>query len=463
MDPNSPENLIRKIVNACADCDDCRFLMDQSCLFLPELFRLYDREKETGREIPSEDLRRLVDLCNFCALCPCRNVRTDIMKAKTAFIERDGLDWRIRALQDVERLSRVCGAYPRMTNRIFQNRGMGSLLKKGGGIHPDRSVPRFPDSPFSRWAEKQDLKRKSRKTIGRKVAFFAGCTGRYLFPEVPRAAVEVLRRNQVAVYLPEQHCCGMPPMLEGDRDLALKLAEFNLDQFSRAVDEGYDIICSCPTCGYLLKDVLRDGAYHSSAFQESIEDAKPGYMKVPAPFGVGGSTDERFVWLKTSVYGNLLKDDGYFSDLDPLKRIRVAEHTYDLGEYLGMLCREEVFEKPIHSVETRAVYYPPCHLREQEIGTPYPDLLSAVPGLSVESIGGSFYCCGIAGIMGFKTEFHDASLRMGRPLMEKINESHPDLILTDCLSCRLQFQQMTDFEVRHPVEILSRSYLGEFR
>ena len=44
--------------------------------------------------------------------------------------------------------------------------------------------------------------------------------------------------------------------------------------------------------------------------------------------------------------------------------------------------------------------------------------------------------------------------------MDTINEPHPELILTDCLSCRLQFDQMTDIEVRHPVEILSRSYLG---
>ncbi len=28
------------------------------------------------------------------------------------------------------------------------------------------------------------------------------------------------------------------------------------------------------------------------------------------------------------------KDDGYFSSINPLKRILVAENTYDLGEYL---------------------------------------------------------------------------------------------------------------------------------
>ncbi|MFH0726371.1 MAG: hypothetical protein V2B19_08495 [Pseudomonadota bacterium] len=34
------------------------------------------------------------------------------------------------------------------------------------------------------------------------------------------------------------------------------------------------------------------------------------------------------------AYGKLMKDDGYFSTIDPLRRIKVAESTHDLGEYL---------------------------------------------------------------------------------------------------------------------------------
>jgi glycerol-3-phosphate dehydrogenase subunit C len=456
MDRNSPETQIRKIVDACADCDDCRFLMDRSCFFLPELFRLHDREKDAGREIPAEDLRRLADLCNFCGLCPCRNVRTDIMKAKAAFIRRDGLDWRIRLLQDVKRVSRICGAYPGITRRIMQTRRLADIIKRGGGIHPDRDIPRFPDAPFSDPARLEQLNTGFSEPSRRKVAFFAGCTGRYLFPGVPEAAVAVLRRNRVEVLMPEQHCCGMPPMLEGDADLALKLAGFNLDRLDRVAADGYDIVCSCPTCGYMLKEVLSEGAYHSAAYQNSVA-RRPGFMKVPAPFGTAGSGEKGFVWLQTSIYGNILKDDGYFSALDPLKRVRVAEHTHDLGAYLRRISGAGELEKPTRPVGARAVYYAPCHLREQEIGTPYLDLLAGIPGLAVEPIGGAFDCCGIGGIMGFKTCFHDDSLRTGRPLMKKIADQHPDLIITDCLSCRLQFNQMISCEVSHPIEIIHRA------
>ena len=36
----NPEEKIREVVDACADCDICRSLMDSTCLVFPELYRL---------------------------------------------------------------------------------------------------------------------------------------------------------------------------------------------------------------------------------------------------------------------------------------------------------------------------------------------------------------------------------------------------------------------------------------
>ena len=74
-DKPDPVRTVRKIVMDCADCDCCRPIMDESCLFFPELYRLYDQEVETGQKISPEELRQLVEKCNFCALCPCPNIR----------------------------------------------------------------------------------------------------------------------------------------------------------------------------------------------------------------------------------------------------------------------------------------------------------------------------------------------------------------------------------------------------
>jgi glycerol-3-phosphate dehydrogenase subunit C len=104
------------------------------------------------------------------------------------------------------------------------------------------------------------------------------------------------------------------------------------------------------------------------------------------------------------------------------------------------------------------VYYPPCHLREQKIGTPYMELLTLIPGISIEPVEGVFHCCGIAGIMGFKQEFHEVSIAMGSRLMERIKAMGPQKLVTDCLSCRIQFNQLLPCEVSHPVEILREAY-----
>jgi len=458
MQDNNPEKMAREVIEACADCDTCRLLMeDTPCLLFPELYRLYDKEKEQNEPITSEELRNLVELCNYCALCPCHNIRSDLMRAKHAFVRRDGLKPTIRLLEDVERVARLCGAYPRLTNAFFQSARTGGFLKKLAGIHEERKVPVFPKEDFPTWAKRRGL-HIPRETKGRKVAFFAGCTGQFLFPEVPKAAVEVLERNGIEVYFPEQQCCGMPSLLEGDLPLTFDFAAFNMERLSEAVDAGYDIVCSCPTCGYMLKNVLSEGARYSAEHREAVgsREGAAGIERAAADQRLGVRQPGN------PVLERLYKDDGYFAPMNALKRIKISSHTYDLGEYLRNLHRAGNLNTSFGPVPARMTYYPPCHLREQMIGEPYADLLSLVPGISMERIEGVFYCCGISGIMGFKRDFHVVSVEMGSRLMKKIRALDPERLLSDCLSCRLQFNQLLPYKVFHPIEILNESY-GNYR
>lgn len=448
---------IRDVVDACADCDICRDLMKSSCLFFSELYKLIDEEMDSGKKIASNDLRNLVELCNFCALCPCYNIRSEIVMAKTEFIDRDGLKFNIRVLEDVEPMGKLCGAIPHLVNFLLQGKVAGSVIKAVAGIHTDRKMPEVPGESFPAWADKHMLSTKTRKPQKRKVAYFAGCSGRHFFSDVPKAVVNVFQHNGIECYYPEQQCCGMPPMLEGDRKLTLKFSESTVERLAEAIDDGYDIVCSCPTCGFMLKNVLKEGAYYSPEYQASVggDDA---CIKIPAEPDSTAPEEKKFSVLKKSIYGNLFKDDGLFSSISPLKRIKVAENTFDLGEYLRDLHRTGELETTFGPVPARTAYYPPCHLREQNIGRPYLDLLGLIPGISIDSIENPFYCCGIAGIMGFKREFHAPSIKIGNRLISKIKELNPEKLITDCLGCRLQFYQLTSYKVLHPVEIMEESY-----
>jgi glycerol-3-phosphate dehydrogenase subunit C len=243
----------------------------------------------------------------------------------------------------------------------------------------------------------------------------------------------------------------------------------------------------------MIRQVLKQGAYYSHSYQDTIggdatllkipvsEKTAPSHRDTPttlptslkAEFGshhitrrkialpeqaCGGVQSAEFMLLDKSVYGKIMKDDGYFSSIDPLQRIKVAENTHDLGEYLLNLHRNSELDTGFGDLSGRVLYYPPCHQREQEIGMPYLELLALVPGMQAESLQNTFYCCGMAGIMGYKRDFHIGSLHIGSRLIGKIKEINPDRLVTDCLSCRLQFMQTTSYEILHPIEILRQAY-----
>ena len=266
---NAQERL-RYQIGKCRNCGACRDLLGISCVVFAEMFQLADREKETGRPLSVHDLKNLVDLCHFCGMCPCSDARIAILNAKTAFVSQYGLDFRVRAMANLDRAGRVGGATPRISNFILQGDWSGRLVKRAAGIHRDRKIPKFPRERFSDWF-RRGFSRKNFSGHKRKVAYFVGCTARHLYPEVAKSAVNLFERNGFEVFVPEQRCCGMPSMLEGDQPRAVALARFNAARLSEVVDDGYDIVCSCPTCGYMLRKMLATGLQRRAAFGEWTE------------------------------------------------------------------------------------------------------------------------------------------------------------------------------------------------
>jgi glycerol-3-phosphate dehydrogenase subunit C len=442
---------IRRVMDACADCDTCRFLMEESCLLFPELYRLYDSEKEQGRPAGEEELRKLSELCTLCGLCPCPDIRLDVIRSKTERVRARGMPLPIRLLADVQRFGQASALAPAFLKRALTYPALLRLVQKATGIHPQRRLPRLPKESFFAWAHRTGLDHAPEQ--GPKVAYFAGCSAGYLFPELAMAAVTVMARNGLSVFVPPQQCCGMPTLLEGDEKTTTQRVRFNLKTLLQAAREGYDIVCSCPTCGYLMKILLKEKSFYSQAYQRQV-GAGADEIKVPADDRCGGG----FVSLKKSMYQSILKDDGFFSGFNPLQRIALSEKVLDLGELLGRLLRNGSFDAGFGELRGRMVYYAPCHQREQGIKSPYLPLLKRIPGLKVAPIGNSMDCCGMGGSLGFKKDFHDASTLLAQPLIRKIEAAAPDAVITDCLSCRLQFQHLLPYKVFHPVEILSGAY-----
>lgn len=443
----SPQEILKKVMDLCADCDTCRTLMDVDCAFFPEIYRLWDKMKDGGIPVDDSQLRGLVELCTLCGLCPCPKIPIEIIEAKSRYIEEEGLPLATRLLTDVPRMARLCGSFPKLFDIVQSSRTLGPLVRKAARLHPERQLPGFPKESFFRWADKRGL--TTRKEGGRTVSYFAGCTAGYLFPQVGRAVVKLLEHNGVNVHVPPQRCCGMPHLAEGAREATLRSAQFNMGHLLEATREGDDLVSSCPTCGIFMKVLLKERAYYSEAYQRSV-GAGADEMKVPDP-----AQGARHKILKKSMYKDILKDDGYFSSLNPLDRIDLAVHLFDAGEYLARLQAEGRLDTTFEAIPERMVYFAPCHQREQKIGRPYLDLLALIPELTVEPVGDT-ECCGMGGNFGFKEDFHETSLALGRPIIEKIRARAPQAILTDCMSCRLQFSHTLPYPVFHPLEIMAK-------
>jgi glycerol-3-phosphate dehydrogenase subunit C len=71
----------------------------------------------------------------------------------------------------------------------------------------------------------------------------------------------------------------------------------------------------------------------------------------------------------------------------------------------------------------------PCYLRVQNIGLKTRDLLKLVPDTTVEVIE---RCSGHNGTYGVRKEFRTASMKIGRPVMQRIEAAQPDHYASDC-------------------------------
>lgn len=437
---------MRAAVEYCSDCGSCQDLMEGECRFFAQLFPL---DWIPGREpIADATVRELAEACTYCGLCPCPEIPARLTEGKAACVEEEGLPFSTRLLTDVPRLARLCGTFPRVYEALQSSGLVQPLLRKVGGIHPDRAFPRFARESFFAWAARTG-RAERREGVGQ-AAYFAGCTVGYLFPEVGRAVVAVLERNGVQVYVPPQECCGMPFLVEGDLPRAVARAEANVRGLLAVRAAGDEVVSSCPTCGYFLKVLLRESAEYSEAYQRSID---PGVeLRLTDTEGGCGS----LVSL-AKAYQGAFEDDGPYATIPALDRIAVAGNTSDTGDLLARLLAESRLDTRFGPIVERVAYFPPCHQRDQTKARPYAELLRLIPGMTVEIVGEDA-CCGMGGNVGFKAEAHAASLEIGRPLFEGIDRVAPDAIVTECLSCRLQFNHALGYPVYHPMEVLARAY-----
>jgi FAD/FMN-containing dehydrogenase/Fe-S oxidoreductase len=261
------------------------------------------------------------------------------------------------------------------------------------------------------------------------VIYFYDLFANYNEPELALSVERVLEAHGLRVILPEQRASGIPEMLYGYATRAREVAEFNVRAVLPHIQAGALLISSEPTASFAFK-------VHY-----------PDYLSDPA----------------CSLVANATRDLGEF-----LVRFR-ADHPETAPaarplrtDGVGMRTESDArsgdpSRAPDSSRERfRVAYHQPCHLKAQQIGNPGFELLSEIPGVEVVDLAAG--CCGMAGTFGMKAGTYDLSMLTGKPLFDRIVEVTPDLVASECSTCRMQIAQGTGLRTVHPIRLLVEAY-----
>jgi glycerol-3-phosphate dehydrogenase subunit C len=281
------------------------------------------------------------------------------------------------------------------------------LLSSVLGVHPAAPLPKYHSTSFraaeSRRARPALTAVPAGDTRGQ-VALFATCYCNRNEPSIDADLAAVFEHNGIPVRLAgREKCCGMPKMELGDLAAVEALKNVNVPVLAALVDEGYDVVAAIPSCVLMFKQELP-----------------------------------------------LLFPD------DALVR-KVADHMYDPFEYLMLRHQAGLLKTDFPRALGKVAYHVPCHLRVQNIGLKTRDLLKLVPGTTLEVIE---RCSGHNGTYAVKQEFHEHSVKIGKPVVARVAGANADYHSSDCPMAGEQISHGLEGArpPTHPLTLLRMAY-----
>ena len=100
-------------------------------------------------------------------------------------------------------------------------------------------------------------------------------------------------------------------------------------------------------------------------------------------------------------------------------------------------------------------YHTACHMQRMGWAIYSIELLRLIPGLQLDVLESQ--CCGIAGTYGFKRENYETSQAIGSGLFAAIEQADPEVVVTDCETCKWQIEMSTGKPVMNPISVLAEA------
>lgn len=355
----------------------------------------------------STEVAQALDLCLSCKGClgDCP-VNVDMATYKAEFTHQHfaGRPWaRPRShfsMGWLPLLARIAALAPRAANAA--SAAAPTLLKRLGGIAPQRQLPRFADQTFTTWFARRS---PTGSGVRGRILLWPDTFTTHFSPEVAQDAVLVLEAAGFEVHLPERPvCCGLTWVSTGQLGTARRVLAASLRRIAPALQAGAPVVGLEPSCTAALR-----------------HDA-----------------------------GELLAGD-------PLAA-RLPDQVVTLAELLDRYAPD--WEPP--RVDRSALVQVHCH-QHAVLGAAADSRLLARAGVAADLPDTG--CCGLAGNFGFEDGHYQLSKAIGeRALLPAVRAADPDtVVLADGFSCRTQIAQETERTARHLAQLLAAGLRGDRR
>ncbi|HEY6475983.1 MAG TPA: FAD-linked oxidase C-terminal domain-containing protein, partial [Polyangia bacterium] len=205
-----------------------------------------------------DHVRESLDLCLACKGCKgdCP-INVDVATYKAEFLSHH-YQGRLRPVAAysmglIHRWARLAAIAPGLANTLAQSPLTAPLLKRLGGVAPERRIPTFAARTFKQiWRE-----RPPRNPNGRPVMLWPDTFNDHFFPETALAAVEVLEALGFRVAVPAADvCCGRPLYDFGMLDAAKRLLHDDLRALRAEIAAGVPVIGLEPSCVSVFRDEM---------------------------------------------------------------------------------------------------------------------------------------------------------------------------------------------------------------
>ncbi len=408
---------LERVYDICHGCRRCVTL----CNSFPTLFDLVDESKTMEVDgVAKSDYKKVVEQCYLCDLCymtkcpyvPPHEWNVDfphlMLRAKAVYYEKGDSKLRDRVLTSTDAVGKFAGIpiIAQTVNIVNKVSIFRKLLELITGIHAKAWLPKFESNTLRKRLKGYEstlIPEKVGKTSG-KIALFATCFMNKNEPGPGEDFFKVFEHNNILVKLTDREvCCSIPKLELGNLKEVEKAKNFIIPILSILVDEGWDLTSLIPSCVLMFKQEL-----------PLMFPNEPDVIKVKNAF-------------------------------------------YDPFEYLMLRDKEDKFIKDFKNSLGKVSYQASCHQRVQNIGPKTKETLSKIPDTEVQIIE---RCSGHDGTYAVKKESHEFSVKIVRPVVNKIKQNEPNHYGSDCAMAGHHIGHVLNngTQPEHPITLLRKAY-----